>query len=111
MKTNCTARDNFENFFTLQMLKKLDFFKRLKKIVPEEVYKKVFFELRYEYINRHKVVYNNEEEGKKAYIILEGEAYVLTPKNNLLLSSQLERAVEEEDVSCDECDECDEGVE
>lgn len=71
------------------MLKKLDFFKRLKKIVPEEVYKKVFSEIRYEYINRNKIVYNYEEEGKKAYIILEGEAYVLTPKNNLIFSTKL----------------------
>lgn len=65
------------------MLKKLDFFKNLKKIVPYEVYKKVFQEVRYEFINRNKVVYNLDEDGKKAYIILEGEAYVMSPKSNL----------------------------
>jgi CRP-like cAMP-binding protein len=77
--------------FVRDCFRNIEFFKRLSEELPEHIFLKLFKTMLYEECEANDVVFHYGDFGSKFYVLLQGEAVILTPKSQ----EEIERENEE----------------
>ena len=80
LKKDPDDRKQSEIQFLEKKMQTFDFFQKIKDKIPAENYMDLFKELRFETHQKNSLIFSFGDIGKKLFIILKGEVYVLVPK-------------------------------
>lgn len=75
-------RSGPEKNFLIKTLKNEEFFFKIKEKTEKDIFLKIFNEIRHMFYPKQKIIYHNGDLLKKALMIIEGEIWLLKPKQN-----------------------------
>ena len=75
-------RSGPERNFLIKTLKSEEFFLKIKEKTEKDIFLKVFNEIRHMFYPKQRIIYHNGDLLKKALMIIEGEIWLLKPKQN-----------------------------
>lgn len=79
------ARRNEKDLELLRVgLMNHNFFQKMKRQIHQELYMKLFEEIEFEEFEQFETIFEFGDKGDKFFIILDGEVFILIPKNQLI---------------------------